>query len=129
MIGSSSDVVEAVLIALLTGVAAGIGALLAAGRQLGRVSMSDDGLELAAPRHRAAFLPWAEVASARLRFAGPFTQLVVTPAGPEAVFVADGRGRIPRLRRGALLIEVGVLAPGPAALLAELDRRRTATTR
>jgi hypothetical protein len=121
-----SDVAEAVLVALLTGAAAGAGALIGAGRNPGWVRMSADGLEFAPARHRATLVPWAAVASGRLRFPGPFAQLVVTPSDPRAVFFAQTPGRIPRLRRGAFVIDVGTMTPGPAALLAELNRHRDA---
>ena len=124
-----SDVVETVLVALLTAAAAGLGAVIGAGSNPGWVRMSADGLEFAAARHRATLLPWAAVASSRLRFAGPFTQLVVTPADPAAVFFARTPGRTPRLRRGAFVIDVGMMTPGRAALLAELNRHRTAQIR
>ncbi len=114
----STDLLQAGLVAA----AAGTGAVIGVGRP-GWVRVSAEGLEFAAPRHRGTFLPWAAVESARLRFTGPFTQLVVTPTRADAAFVAETSGRVARLRRGAFVVEVGSMTPGPAALLAEVNRR------
>jgi hypothetical protein len=124
-----SDYVEALVSVLAMTTAVGLGVLAGAGRNPGRVTMTAAGLEFVSPRHRATFLPWAGIAAARRRFAGPFTQLLVTPAGPEAFFHAQTPGRIPRLRGGAFVIDVGAMTPGPAALLAELNRHRAVPAR
>lgn len=121
-----SDYIEAVLVAVATAAAAGGGALIGAGPRPSWVRTSAAGLELAMSRHRAVFLPWAAVGSVQLRFAGPFTQLVVTPADLNALRLADEPGRMPWLRRGAFFVDVGTMTPGPAALRAEVNRRRSA---
>ena len=121
-----SDLVNAVLLALAAAIGAAIGALILAGRNPGWVSVSADGLEFAAPRHRATFVPWSAVRSVRLRRAALFTRLVVTPTGPGAAVFAHTSGRTPPLRKGAFLIDVALMTPGRAALQAELDRHRTA---
>jgi hypothetical protein len=123
-----SDLVNTVMLSLAGATGAAVGALILAGRNPGWVSVSADGLEFAAPRHRAAFVPWTAVRSVRLRRAALFTQLVVTPTGPGAAFFAQTSGRIPPLRKGAFLIDVALMTPGRAALQAELDRHRTALT-
>lgn len=118
------DFVEAVLVSLAATAAALFGAWVVRRRHRGWVSMSAEGLEFASPRHRATFLPWAGIASVRRRYPGPFTQLLVTPATPDAFFFAPAPGRTPQLRAGELVIDVGMMTPGPAALLAELDHHR-----
>lgn len=99
--------------------------LLVAWNRLGELRSSVHGLDFAATGRRSAHLPWSEVASIGLRHRGPFTELVVTPASMDAVTIAPGRGRGPRVRRQrpAFLIDVGLMSPGPAVLLAELHRR------
>jgi hypothetical protein len=119
-----ADFLEAGLLALLVTTAGWLGAWAGAGRDPGWVKITDAGLEFKAARNRAVFLPWAGVASARLRLRGPFTRLIVTPAGPEAVFFARTPGRLPRMHRGAFTIEAGLMTPGPATLLAEIDDHR-----
>jgi hypothetical protein len=119
------DYVEAVLVALSTAGAGGLGAVIGAGSNPGWVRVSAAGLEFAASRHRATFVPAAAIASVRLRFAGPLTQLVVTPTTLEAVVCAPTAGRTPRLRRGSFVIDVGLMTPRPAVLLNELTRHRS----
>jgi len=99
--------------------------LLAVWNSLGELRSSVHGLDFAATGRRSVHLPWSEVASMGLRHWGPFTELVVTPTSLEAATVAPGRGRRPRVRRRgpAFLIDVGLMSPGPAVLLAELHRR------
>ncbi|MEU8230714.1 hypothetical protein AB0C12_14055 [Actinoplanes sp. NPDC048967] len=118
------DYVEAGLVTLSTAAAGGLGAVIGAGSNPGWVRVSAAGVEFAPSRHRATFVPAAAIAWARLRFAGPFTQLVVTPTTPEAVACAPTDGRTPRLRRGSFVIDVGLMTPGPAVLLSELTRHR-----
>lgn len=108
-------------ILVLTG-AVGAGTMAGARRHPGWARVSAAGLEFAAPQHRATFLPWEAVASVRMRFAGPYAQLVVTPTGPEAASFFPGPGQTARLRRGAFVIEAGTMTPGPAALLAAIDQ-------
>ncbi|MFI7543345.1 hypothetical protein [Actinoplanes sp. NPDC049599] len=62
-----SDYVEAVLFAVLTAAAGAAGAMVGIGRSPGWVRLSEAGLEFAAARHRAIFLPWTAVAAVRLR--------------------------------------------------------------
>jgi hypothetical protein len=123
------DIEAAAVNAVLVPVASGLGIVLSAGRRLGWVRASAAGLEFAATRQVPAFLPWSAVQSVRLRFRGPFTQLVVTPTRPDAVTVAPMGGQAPRLRRRfgapgpAFLVDVGMMTPQPLVLLAELNRR------
>jgi hypothetical protein len=123
-----SDYAEAALVTLGTAAAGGGGAMIGVGQNPGWLRMSAEGLEFAPPRHRATFVPWAAVTSARLRFPGPFRQVVLTVADPAAVWYAQTPGRTARLRRGAFVMDVGWMTPGPAALLAELNRHRTGVT-
>lgn len=120
------DFVDAARSALLTAAAGGVGGALVARQQPSWVKVSESGLEFQIRQHRAAFLPWAGVESARLRRAGPFTQLVVTPTGPDMASFAWTPGRMPRLHRGSFVIDVGMLTPGPSALVAEVNRHRAA---
>jgi hypothetical protein len=107
-------------------VAAGVGILLA-WRRLGRLHSSVHHLEFAATGRRAVCLPWSAVASVGLRHRGVFTELIVTPTSVDAVTVAPGPGLRPRTRRRAgetaFVVDVGLMSPGPATLLAELHRR------
>ena len=123
------DFVEAGLITLAMTVALGAGTVASARRHPAWARVSAAGLEFAAPQHRATFLPWDAVASVRLRFVGPWAQLVVTPAGPEAASFTPGPGRTGQLRRGAFVIGAGVMTPGPAALLTAIDQHRVAVAR
>jgi hypothetical protein len=99
--------------------------LLVAWNRLGELRSSVHGLDFAATGRRWVHLPWSQVASMGLRHRGPFTELVVTPTSIQAATVAPGPGRPPRVRRRgpAFLIDVGLMSPGPAVLLAELHRR------
>jgi len=99
--------------------------LLVVWNRLGELRSSVHGLDFAATGRRSAHLPWSQVASVGLRHWGPFTELVLTPASMDAVTIAPGKGRAPRVRRDgpAFLIDVGLMSPGPAVLLAELHRR------
>jgi hypothetical protein len=122
------DVEVAAVGAVLVPLVVGLVAVLGQGRRGAWIRVSAAGLEFAATRHVPAFLPWSAVQSVRLRLRGPFTQLLVTPTSPDAVALAPGRGRVPRLRRfgapaGAYVVEVGMMTPGPSALLAELHLR------
>jgi hypothetical protein len=118
------DFVEAVLISLAATVAAGLGVWTVRRRNPGWVRMSAAGLEFAAARHRATFLPWAGIASVRRRYPRPFTQLLVTPTGLGVSSYAQTTGLPPRRHDGAFVIDVSMMTPGPEAVLAELDRRR-----
>lgn len=120
------DFMEAGLVTLAMTAALGAGTMAGARRHPGWARVSAAGLEFAAPRHRATFLPWDAVASVRLRFAGPYARLVVTPTDPS---FGPGPGRTARLRRGAFVIEAGVMTPGPVALLAAIDQHRMAVAR
>jgi hypothetical protein len=100
--------------------------LLVAWNSFGELRSSVHGLDFAATGRRSVHLPWSEIASVGLRHKGPFTELVVIPSSPEAATLLPGRGRRPRMHRGgrpAFLIDVGLMSPGPAVLLAELHRR------
>lgn len=101
--------------------------VLAAWNRFGRLHSSVHGIEFAATGRRAIRLPWSAVAAVALRHRGPFTELVVTPSDPARAEVLPGPGRPPRVRRRgteiAYVVDVGLMSPGPATLLAELHRR------
>jgi hypothetical protein len=97
--------------------------MLAAWQRLGWLHSSMHGLEFAATGRKAVSMPWSAVASVALRRRGVFTELVVTPTAPDAVMVVPGRGRRPRMSGDAYVVDVGLMSPGPAVLLAELHRR------
>jgi hypothetical protein len=128
------DFTETVTWVLLTAIAGATGAVLGAGRNLGWIRASAAGLEFAATRHTPVFLPWSAVLSIRLRFTGPLTELLITPtslnAAAAAAAVAAVPARAPRVRRrsgaAAFIVDVGLMTPGPPALLAELNRRLAA---
>jgi hypothetical protein len=120
------DVEVTVVGAVLVPVVVGLIAAFNAGRHGAWVRASAAGLEFAATRQAPAFLPWSAVQSVSLRFRGPFTQLLVTPTHPGAATVALVRGRAPRLHRRAYLVDVGMMTPRPAVLLAEVHRRLAA---
>ncbi|GAA4245424.1 hypothetical protein GCM10022255_012740 [Dactylosporangium darangshiense] len=94
------------------------------------VRVSAAGVELAATRRQPVLLPWSAVRAVRLRYRGPFTELLVTPSGLDADAVAPIWAWAPRLHRRsgapAFVVDVGMLTPGPSVLLAELDRRLAA---
>jgi hypothetical protein len=112
---------------LIVPVVAACVVILIAGNRLGWLHSSVHGIEFAATGRRAVALPWHAIASVGLRHAGPFTELIVIPSATEAATVLPGPGRRPRTRRRgneiAYLVDVGVMSPGPATLLAELHRR------
>jgi len=126
----ASDLVETVAIAVLGALGGATGALLGMGRSPGWVRASEAGLEFAGSRRAPMFLPWSAIRSVRRRFAGPLTQLVITPTTLDAVSVAPGRLRAQKAwrRRGAssFVVEAGMMTPGPTELLTELDRRLAA---
>jgi hypothetical protein len=101
--------------------------MLLAWNRFGWMKSSVHGLEFAATGRRGVRVPWASVASVGLRRWGPFTELVVTPTDMAEVTELPGPGRRPRVLRresgSALLIDVGLMSPGPETLLAELHRR------
>jgi hypothetical protein len=96
-------------------------------RRLGWLHSSMYGIEFAATGRRAIRLPWSAIATVALRHRGPFTELVITPTDPRQAVELAGRGLPPRRRhRGAevsYLVDVGLMSPGPEALLTELHRR------
>jgi hypothetical protein len=124
------DVTETVIWVLLTAIAGATGTALGAGRNLGWIRASAAGLELAATRRQPVFLPWSAVQSVRLRFTGPLTELLITPTSLNAAAVAAVPAWTPRVRRrsgaAAFIVDVGLMTPGPSALLAELNRRLAA---
>jgi hypothetical protein len=117
-------VLESLLIVPVVTAAVGV---LVAWRRLGHLHSSVHHLEFAATGRRAVCLPWSAVATVGLRHRGVFTELIVTPASPDAVTVAPGPGLRPRTRRRggevAFVVDVGLMSPGPRTLLAELHRR------
>jgi hypothetical protein len=122
-----ADLVTYVEAALIVPVALAAVVLLAAWKRLGWLHSSVHGLDFAATGRKPVHLPWSGIAAVALRRSGPFTELVVTPADADFAVVADGPGRRPRTRRHgdevSYLVDVGLMSPGPAVLLAELHRR------
>ena len=96
-------------------------------RHLAWVTVSGRGLELAGTGRDPVFLPWDAVESVDTRFRGPFTDLVVTPTRMEAAQIARRGWNRPRTivrgGRRSVVVDAGLMRPGPAALLAELGRR------
>ncbi|MEU4689824.1 hypothetical protein [Actinoplanes sp. NPDC023714] len=121
---------ETVTWVLLTAIAGATGAVLGASRNLGWIRTSAAGLEFAATRRQPVFLPWSAVQSVGLRFTGPLTELLVIPTSLNAATVAAVSAWAPRVRRRsgapAFIVDVGLMTPGPSALLAELNRRLVA---
>jgi len=97
--------------------------ILAAWNRLGWLHSSMHGIEFAATGRRGIAIAWSGVATVALRHRGVFTELVVTPTGPEAVTELPGPGRRPRRRGDSYLVDIGLMSPGPRTLLAELHRR------
>ena len=126
----AGDFVEAAVTAVLYGSVFGTGAVVGARKDPGWVRASTAGLEFAATRRVPVFLPWPAVQAVRLRFAGPFTELVITPTSLDAASVASVPALAPRVRRRsgapAFIVDVGMMTPGPSVLFAELNRRLTA---
>jgi hypothetical protein len=124
------DFTELVTDMPLTAIAGATGAVLGAGRNLGWIRASAAGLEFAATARKPVFLPWSAVQSVGLRFIGPLTELLITPTSLNAATVAAVPAWSPRVRRrsspAAFIVDVGLMTPGPAALLAELNRRLAA---
>jgi hypothetical protein len=91
------------------------------------VRVSAAGLEFAATRRQPVFLPWSAIQTVRLRYRGPFTELLVTPTSLDAAAVATIWAWAPRLHRRsdapAFVVDIGMMTPGPSILLDELDRR------
>jgi hypothetical protein len=121
------DLVTYVELALIVPVVLAALVLLVAWRRLGWLHSSMHGLDFAATGRKPVHLPWAGVAAVTLRHRGPFTELVVTPVAADFATVGGGPGRPPRMRRRgdevAYLVDVGLMSPGPAVLLAELHHR------
>lgn len=92
------------------------------------VTVSGRGLELAATGRDPVFLPWPAVAVVDRRFRWVFTDLVVAPhdmAGAEVVHRGWTRPRtIVRHGHRCFVVDVGLMRPAPAAVLAEIHRRR-----
>ena len=124
---SAGEVTTYLEAALIVPVVVAAVILLVAWRRFGWLHSSMHGLDFAATGRKAVHVPWAGVATVSLRHWGPFTELVVTPVADDFATVLDGPGRRPRKRRrGAevsYLVDVGLMSPGPAVLLAELHRR------
>lgn len=93
------------------------------------VTVSDRGLELAGTGRDPVSVPWSAVEAVSLRWWGPFTELVVTPVSMEQASVSRHGWSRPRtvVRDGdrSFLVDAGLMQPGPAALLAEINRRRS----
>ena len=102
--------------------------LLVVRRHPAWVTVSDQGLELAGTGRDPVSLPWSSVEAVSLRWWGPFTELVVTPTDLDAAAVSRHGWSKPRtvVRSGdrSFLVDTGLMQPGPAALLAEIHRRR-----
>jgi hypothetical protein len=123
----AGDIVLYAEAALIVPVIVAAVVLLALYRRLGWLHTSVHGIDFAATGRRAVHLPWSGIASVALHGWGPFTELVVTPIGADYARVLDGSGFAPRMRhRGdewSYVVDVGLMAPGPEVLLAELHRR------
>jgi hypothetical protein len=120
---AAGDIVTYLELALVVPVVFSALVLLVAWRRFGWLHSSVRGLDFAATGRKPVHLPWSGVAAVGLRHRGPFTELVVTPVAPDFPTVGEGPGRRPRMRRGAYLVDVGLMSPGPDVLLAELHRR------
>jgi hypothetical protein len=120
---TAGDIVTYAELALTVPVGTAALVLLVLWRRLGWLHSSMHGLDFAATGRRPVHLPWSGVAAVDLCHRGPFTELVVTPVAADFATVGEGSGRRPRVRRGAYLVDVGLMSPGPAVLLAELHRR------
>jgi len=119
--GDIATIAESLL--LVPAVGAAVCVLLAWNR-FGWLQSSAGDLRFAATGRKAVTLPWPAVASVSLRRRGVFTELVVTPTTMDAVTVTPGPGRRPRMRRrNCLVVDVGLMSPGPHVLLADLHRR------
>lgn len=96
-------------------------------RHLAWVTVSGRGLELAGTGRDPVYLPWDAVEAVDTRFRGPFTDLVVTPTRMEAAQIAQRGWNRPRtiLRGGrrSVVVDAGLMRPGPAEVLAEVRRR------
>jgi hypothetical protein len=120
---AAGDIVTYLELALIVPVVFSALVLLVAWRRFGWLHSSVHGLDFAATGRRPVHIPWSGVATVGLRHRGPFTELVVTPVAPDFPVAGSGPGRRPRMRRGAYLVDVGLMSPGPDVLLAELHRR------
>jgi hypothetical protein len=119
----AGDIVTYLELALVVPVVFSALILLVAWRRFGWLHSSVHGLDFAATGRKPVHIPWSGVAAVGLRHRGAFTELVVTPIAPDFPVVGAGPGRRPRMRRGAYLVDVGLMSPGPDVLLAELHRR------
>lgn len=119
----AGDIVTYLELALIVPVVFSALILLVAWRRFGWLHSSVHGLDFAATGRKPVHIPWSGVATVGLRHRGAFTELVVTPVAPDFPVVGSGPGRRPRMRRGAYLVDVGLMSPGPDVLLAELHRR------
>ncbi|GAA2396836.1 hypothetical protein [Dactylosporangium salmoneum] len=99
-------------------------------QRLAWVRVSAAGLEFAATRRQPVFLPWSAAQTVRLRYRGPFTELLVMPTSLDAAAVAPIWAWAPQLHRRsdapAFVVDVGMMTPGPSVLLDELDQRLAA---
>ena len=124
---AAGEVVPTLELALVVPVVLAALILLLAWRRFGWLHSSMRGLDFAATGRKSVHLPWAGVATVSLRHRGPFTELVVTPIAEDFATIGDAPGRRPRMRRRggevAYLVDVGLMSPGPAVLIAELHRR------
>jgi hypothetical protein len=106
--------------------------LVAVRRHPAWVIVTDRGLELAGTGRDPVFLPWAVIDGVDRRFRGPFTDLVVTPTDMSAAQITRRGWTRPRtiVRHGhtAFVVDIGLMQPGPDAVLAEIDRRRATST-
>ncbi|BCJ41021.1 hypothetical protein GCM10010168_46800 [Actinoplanes ianthinogenes] len=97
------------------------------GQRFAWVRTSDAGLAFAAYRRAARFVPWTAVRSVRVRCAGPLAELVITPETVDAVIVMEGgvpaQRPVRRRRAPAFVVDIGMMRPGNAAMLAEIHDR------
>jgi hypothetical protein len=106
-----------------------VASVLIARRRPPGVRLATDGIEMAAARRDATFMPWSAVSKVRVRWVWPVATLEVTVAAAEDSRVMRGYrgGRAPVQRRRADLLRFSMplagLATSSAAIRAELRRR------
>ncbi|WP_127503471.1 hypothetical protein [Actinoplanes solisilvae] len=120
---TAGDLIVGLELALIVPVVLSALIIVVVGNRLGWLHSSMRGLDFAATGRRPVHIPWAGIAEVALRYRGPFTELVITPADADFAEPGDGPGRAPRRRGDTYLVDVGLMSPAPEVLLAELHRR------
>ena len=95
------------------------------------VRTSPDLLEISPTGHQPVRICWNGLAGARIRYRGPFAQLVVAPARVHAVEPTPSRltGAIDANGRLTFRVPVGFIRPDRGTLRRDLARRAAATAR